>query len=419
MAATAPPTFHLPTALRGTYREMGLMALLTTILGIGGLLAHHYSGLPALYTWARPLEILVNVVGRPFFPLAIAIAWLLGAAAGGQLSSQTDLRAWLKRPRPAIRAGLMKACAGALALVALDAWLWQRGAMDRLLIAAIGAFFGAHIRSPRQVARVAVELAFVAGAFCFISYGFTVYKALLFRVVEPNDATLVAFESMFTGGTPPHQLITRWAAQYPGLIILGDNVYYLLFDHMFVVSAFLTGLGRRGLRLQYLSALGLCYLLGGISYYCFAGLGPVFHDPQTYAFLRKLPLTSNWFHRALARNTMAARDGSLKLIQSYEFIACVPSLHIAHELVMLWYARSSRVFFGLSLAFTGLTLLAVVFLGWHYPIDSLAGLALAAVAVATAWWQRERLLPRRLAEFLNDAETWPDVGERPDPATEA
>ena len=404
MAATAQPAFHVPTALRGAYRELGLMALLTTILGAGGLLAHHYSGLPALYTWARPLEILVNVVGRPFFPLAIAIAWLLGAAAGGQLPQQSDLRAWLKQPQPAIRTGLLKACAGAFVLVALDAWLWERGAVDRLLIAAIGAFLGAHIGSPRQVARVFVELAFVAGAFCFISYGFTVYKALLFRVVEPNDQALVAFESLFTGGTPPHQLITRWAAQHPWLIILGDNIYYLLFDHMFVVSAFLTGLGRRGLRLQYLSALGLCYLLGGVSYYCFAGLGPVFSDPQTYAFLRKLPLTSNWFHNVLARNTMAARDGSLKVIQSYEFIACVPSLHIAHELVMLWYARSSRVFFGLSLLFTGITLLAVVFLGWHYPVDSLAGLALAALAVTLAWWQRDRLLPRWLEQFLSEAE---------------
>ena len=402
MAATTTPPFDLPSTLRRAYQEVGLMALLTGILGLGGLLAHHFSALPAAYTWSRPLEILVNVMGRPMFPLAIVLAWLLGASAGQRLPTSASLRVWFATPQ--IRANMLRALAVALLAVILDAWIWERGAFDRLLIAAIGAFLGAQVRSPRQVAKVAVELAFIAVAFCFISYGFTVYKALLFRVVEPNDQALVAFESLFTGGTPPHQLITRWAAQHPWLIILGDNIYYLLFDHMFVVSAFLTGLGRRGLRLQYLSALGLCYLLGGVSYYCFAGLGPVFSDPQTYAFLRKLPLTSNWFHNVLARNTMAARDGSLKVIQSYEFIACVPSLHIAHELVMLWYARSSRVFFGLSLLFTGITLLAVVFLGWHYPVDSLAGLALAALAVTLAWWQRDRLLPRWLEQFLSEAE---------------
>ncbi len=382
------------------YRELGLVALLTVILGLGGVLAHHLSALPSSYTWLRPLSILVNVMGRPFFPLAIIAAWVLGAGAAGRLPTLADMRAAVGREPGFERAVVMRAVVAALVVVAIDATIWERDAFDRLLMAAIGAFLGARTTSPRQVAQVLVEVGFVAVAFSLISYGFTIYKALLFRVVEPNDKTLIAIESVFTGGQAPHRLLTGWAAQHPWLIVLSDRVYYLLFDHMFVVSAFLTGFGRRGLRLEYLGALGLCYLIGGISYYCYAGLGPVFHDPATYAFLRELPLTSNWYHNALARNTMAARDGTLKVIQSYEFIACVPSLHIAHELVMLWYGRHSRIFLGLSLAFTAVTLLAVVVLGWHYPIDIVTGLMLAALAVGIARWQRGRLLPRVLDEYV-------------------
>jgi membrane-associated phospholipid phosphatase len=72
----------------------------------------------------------------------------------------------------------------------------------------------------------------------------------------------------------------------------------------------------------------------------------------------------------------------------------MPSLHIAHELVMLYFARSSKLAFPVSLAFTALTTVAVVALGWHYPSDLVAGAVLAVFAIALARWQSDRLLPR-------------------------
>jgi hypothetical protein len=181
------------------------------------------------------------------------------------------------------------------------------------------------------------------------------------------------------------------------VVPLSDWVYYLLFNHMALVSIFLTGTRRTEQRRQFIASLALAYFLGGLSYYLWPGLGPGYFEPSAYAYLDRMPLATNTFRRLLYRNTTAIADGVPGRFQTYEYIACMPSLHMAHEFIMLYFARWSRPFFVLSLAFTTFTLFAIVILGWHYPIDAFFGAALAAAAIALARWQRERLFPSRLA----------------------
>ena len=60
-------------------------------------------------------------------------------------------------------------------------------------------------------------------------------------------------------------------------------------------------------------------------------------------------------------------------------IAAFPSLHVAFEfLVWLWVRRVWRAGAILYAIFTVIIFLGSVVTGWHYLIDSLAGLALAA-----------------------------------------
>src|SRR5690606_18849969 len=121
------------------------------------------------------------------------------------------------------------------------------------------------------------------------------------------------------------------------------RTYYRLFDHMILVSALLAGAGRHRERIEYMSALAFCYAMGGFTYHVFPAMGPIYRDEAIFAGLRDLPLISNHFHALLARTHAEATAGTLQTLPSYEFIACMPSLHMAHELVMLYYARHSRV----------------------------------------------------------------------------
>jgi hypothetical protein len=71
------------------------------------------------------------------------------------------------------------------------------------------------------------------------------------------------------------------------------------------------------------------------------------------------------------------------MIETYEFIACMPSLHMAHETVMLFFSRHSLIMAVFSGAFWLASFVAVLVLGWHYLFDVFAGMLLAALVIVT------------------------------------
>jgi membrane-associated phospholipid phosphatase len=107
-------------------------------------------------------------------------------------------------------------------------------------------------------------------------------------------------------------------------------------------------------------------------------------------------LAVNYVQAALFDNTAAVNEGRAASIQTWGYIACMPSLHMAHEFVMLYFARRSPVFFSGTLAFFVLTAVSVVALGWHYPTDIVAGVVLGVVAIVISRQLGPRLFPRAL-----------------------
>jgi hypothetical protein len=129
-------------------------------------------------------------------------------------------------------------------------------------------------------------------------------------------------------------------------------------------------------------------------YYVIPALGPRFVEGSHYSFMEQLPLLSNLTQSVLFKNTHDVAQGTPRLVSTYSYLACMPSLHMAHEFVLLFYARKSAGFFALSLLFTGATAVAILALGWHYAVDIPAGLALALLALGIVRVSRDRLLPR-------------------------
>lgn len=352
---------------------VAVVAAFTLVAGV----IHQVSSLPARYDWLGPLDLLLSRWHQPWFPSLLFGALALGAATRPEAARAA-----------AGRVGRRKLLA-ALAVATLGA------VVDRLTspehtagdaLALVGAGIGVAVLWPadRKPARAVGDLLLVLLCFTLVSYGFTVIKALLFATRTPRDAQMIALEAALLG-VAPHRAIAGWASAHPGWVRLFDDVYFRLFDHMVVASAFLMGAGRVMERWRLLGALGLCYVLGAGAYYLWPGLGPAFHEPERFAFLTEQGgLQTGIAQRLLALNTEAAAAGHAFELHPYAYVACMPSLHIAHELVMLWYARASRTFFAISAAFTALTIASTFVLGWHYPIDALGGAALAAAAIALA-----------------------------------
>lgn len=380
----------------GLVRRLGWLLVLTaSATAIAGAL-HRLGPLKAApYAWFHPLQMLRSDLSQAYSPFLLGVAFLLGLAARAP-NERPALRCDVALDRE--RRRVLGAVAGTLVALLVDLTQFPaHNPLDHFVIAAVGAGLGWW--GPRLLrsasARALGELTFTLLVFTLISYAFTVVKAHLFLARPPDDAPLIAFGGA-VGGQPLHRVIAAWASTHPDFVVLCDRVYFRLFSHMAVVSCFLTGLGRPDTRQRYLSALSVAYVAGACLYFVLPALGPVYADPEAFAFLRALPLDVNEVQPLLLRSTNAVREGRCDGIATYAYIAAMPSLHLAHELVMLFYARASRAFFAANALFTALTAVAVVVLGWHYGIDILGGAVLAALSIAVAEWRRIPWMPAAL-----------------------
>jgi membrane-associated phospholipid phosphatase len=73
----------------------------------------------------------------------------------------------------------------------------------------------------------------------------------------------------------------------------------------------------------------------------------------------------------------------------------MPSLHMAHETIMLFYSRRSSIMLLFSGLFWLSSFVAVLVLGWHYFFDVIGGGIFAGVIIAFAQFYKNvnRRLP--------------------------
>jgi membrane-associated phospholipid phosphatase len=380
--------FQLWTRL-GLLVPVSILALL-----MGTLVQHAWSEVPSSYTWTRPYLVLRDTFATRYVPTALLLAWCLGvcarqrwhliggAAAGGVTHAESLLGK-----------GRILRAVGALAALGLDvAFFPGHSSSDGIALMLFG-FLVARPYSRADLLSTLVSACSTLLVFTAVCYWFTVTKALTFIGQTPLDARLAAIEQ-FLCGVQPYRLVAAWAAGHPRIVHWFDWAYFKIFDHMALTAAFLFGLKNIRVRNEYLAALAICYLLGGPLYLLFPSQGPVYFDPGRFLFLKNQSLIVNYMQQHLFDNTMAVGVGQAHRLETWSYIACMPSLHMAHEVVMLYYVRASHLAFFLSLLFSAFTSVAVVALGWHYPTDVLAGFALAAIAIALARWQSDRLFPR-------------------------
>lgn len=390
MLASRPPKMTTP-ALRplvGPARQAGLFLIVGLLTLALGLTVHHLSSLPSAYTWWTPLRTMKNIVSIPHFPLFALFVYGIGRyahrgswdarAIGRKLTAQVSMSAAQKR-------GLVASLAAGAMAAAIDTWLFpDHTPIDIVAITVFGAQLPSVFRTPRLLLQLAIQSLVAVFVFSALCYTFTVVKALLFIGNDPLDASLIRFETAIFG-EPPHRMVARWAAQYPAVVWWCDWVYNRFFHHMILTTLLLLALRRAREQNEYLCALLFCYLLGGPLYHLLPAAGPVFWEPDQFAHLRAQPrLPTNFLHYWLFQNTTRVSDGTSQILETWSYIACMPSLHIAHEVVMTWYARRSRIAFTLSASFTLVTVGAIMVLGWHYFTDAIAGAALGVAAIVIA-----------------------------------
>jgi len=386
-------------ALSAFIRRFGLLGLLSVVALAVALWVQHAAHLPRHYTWESPYRVLLyQVIGGRRLPCALLGVTLLGALSVIPLAT---IRARVRQPvtRKEQLGALLALAAASLigwadASFFFDHDLWDGFSMGLFVVFAV--LRAQREASKRNALRALGTLAYGAAVFVVICFFYTVIKATVFQHAEPIDETIVAIET-FLFGAPPHRALAIWAQDHFGFVEWCDWTYFRLFDHMLLTGVLLWVRRDTAERTEYLGALAFCYLLGGPLYHLFPGVGPGYFEPQYFPYLGQFKLVTPVVRAALWHNTQDAIHGTGKALYTWSYVACMPSLHVAHELVMAFYARKPWPALALSVAFTLMTLISVVVMGWHYPLDWLGGLAVAVIAIKLSRKLRGWLLPSALS----------------------
>jgi hypothetical protein len=130
----------------------------------------------------------------------------------------------------------------------------------------------------------------------------------------------------------------------------------------------------------YATAVSLNWVLGTISYYSLPSLGPAFYEPQRFADLPENGATQ--LQMSLLRGAFGFKEDPQG--DKIFGIAGFASLHVSVVFTLalfLHYAGIARVIRYAAWIYLGFTILATLYLGWHYIADDIGGLVIGALAV--------------------------------------
>lgn len=203
------------------------------------------------------------------------------------------------------------------------------------------------------------------------------------------DQQLWDAEQAILAGLSPNILLLELFA-HPLVLRVIDWTYANIFlASLFVAMGFFLSHGSRRIRVAFATGNMLMWVAGAWLYMLVPSVGPAYRFPEVwFAYADHLPRT-----QALQALLMRNYQNVLRLwrgepggpILTFLGIGAFPSLHVAFQMyVFLWMRRLWRPGQLLFAMFLVAIFIGSVVTGWHYLLDSVAGLLLAMAAFAVA-----------------------------------
>jgi CDP-diacylglycerol--glycerol-3-phosphate 3-phosphatidyltransferase len=226
---------------------------------------------------------------------------------------------------------------------------------------------------------VAVGLGLLSFYVTYLSYR-NLKGFLPFLTDQDYDPDLLSLDrSLFFGHDPGpflHGLLgTGLAAQ----VLSSVYLFFLAFVPISLGAALIASSNPIP-GLWYVTALGINWTLGIVSYLIIPSLGPIFVAPDLYATLPETGTSALQQALIYQRHEALAGGGA-------QSIAAFASLHVSVVFTAALIAsllKVNRIVRVALWGFLGLTMLSTLYFGWHYVVDDLAGLLIGAIAVPIA-----------------------------------
>lgn len=205
----------------------------------------------------------------------------------------------------------------------------------------------------------------------------------LLRPGELFDGQLAELDRNLFGGSDPaallHSLLGTGVTPH---VVSTAYVAFIVFLPLSLATALVFCRDVKS-GLFYATALSLNWPLGAASYFLLPSLGPIYADPAAFA---ALPYTEVTRLQAvlLDQRVDFLRDAAASTPQS---IAAFASLHISMSLTAAVSAHLLGAGRRLKVALWSwlfVTTIGTIYLGWHYVVDDLGGVVVAALAIVLA-----------------------------------
>jgi hypothetical protein len=166
-----------------------------------------------------------------------------------------------------------------------------------------------------------------------------------------------------------------------------EMVYYSMGGVMGAALLFLCLTGDRRSAFQMAGAIVICYYASLAIFLAAPSNGPYSLDPAAFS----VATMTAAIQRASYANAAALYHHEQWVRPVLGYFVAFPSLHVAQPLIAGWFLRRWKRVSLFVFAYCGLLIPAIVILQWHYLVDIVGGILLAAVAVAlvTIEWSKE------------------------------
>jgi PAP2 superfamily len=188
--------------------------------------------------------------------------------------------------------------------------------------------------------------------------------------------------------------LSRWAVRTLPIAFFHflEFIYFGMFPQIgagIIVVGLYDGRGRS---LQFVGTLLMAYYVALGLFYLWPSQGPYYMCPDHFA---EFPSTLQAYsiQKLLISDAKALWSHvPLHRISTDYFIA-FPCMHIAQPLIVIWFLRRWKVIVLALCAYDAILIVAILLLEWHYLVDILGGMAVAAAAIAiseNSSWRSQR-----------------------------
>jgi membrane-associated phospholipid phosphatase len=150
----------------------------------------------------------------------------------------------------------------------------------------------------------------------------------------------------------------------------------------------------------FVTAMAIDWALGVATIMAFPSLGPIYDRPDLFSDLPHTWVTSLQQTMIGERAEVLADPWATHITQN---IGAFASLHVGMMVTVCLIAhflRLNRILRIVLWTFLGLTVIATVYLGWHYFVDSIGGFAIGAIGV----WVAAKVTNTDVKSFRKDKE---------------